>query len=86
MNETTNPQDRVQAAKEHLKAAADNLNAAAEAKAAEFQDEVASAWSDAKSRAQTWKTEVVGYVRENPSKAFVMAVGLGFVFSRRIRK
>jgi hypothetical protein len=86
MDETTNPQDRVEAAKEHLKAAVDNLSAAAEAKAEQFQNEMAGAWSEAKSRAQTWKTEVVGYVRQNPSKAFFMALGLGFVFTRKMRK
>jgi hypothetical protein len=43
----THPQDRVQAAKEHLKGAVDDLHSAAKAKAAEFQHVVEDAWSDA---------------------------------------
>ena len=34
----THPQDRVQAAKEHLKGAADDLHSASKAKAAQFQN------------------------------------------------
>jgi ElaB/YqjD/DUF883 family membrane-anchored ribosome-binding protein len=74
----THSQDRVRAAKEHLKEAADDLHAATKAKAAEFRD--------AQSRAQTWQTEIGAYVRQNPTKAVFMALGVGFVLSRRLWK
>jgi ElaB/YqjD/DUF883 family membrane-anchored ribosome-binding protein len=82
----THSQDRVRAAKEHLKEAADDLHAATKAKAAEFQNVVEDAWSDAQSRAQTWQTEIGAYVRQNPTKAVFMALGVGFVLSRRLWK
>jgi hypothetical protein len=50
----THPQDRVQAAKEHLKGAVDDLHSATKAEAAQFQNVAEDAWSDA---AQTWQTE-----------------------------
>jgi ElaB/YqjD/DUF883 family membrane-anchored ribosome-binding protein len=86
MEEKTNPQDPVQAAKDSVKEAAENLRASAEAKAAQFQDAAENAWSDAQSRAKTWKTELESYVRQNPTRAVLMALGFGFVLSRRLWK
>jgi hypothetical protein len=42
----THSQDRVQAAKEHLKGAVDDLHSASKAKAAQFQNVVEDTWSD----------------------------------------
>ena len=78
--------DPVQAVKDGVKKAAENLHASAEAKAAQFQDAAEDAWSDAQSRAKTWQTEVESYVRQNPTKAVLMALGFGFVLSRRFWK
>jgi ElaB/YqjD/DUF883 family membrane-anchored ribosome-binding protein len=86
MEEKINPQDPVQAAKHSVKKAAENLHASAEAKAAQFQDAAENAWSDAQSRAKTWQTEVESYVGQNPTKAVLMALGFGFVLSRRLWK
>jgi hypothetical protein len=47
----THPQDRVQAAKEHLKGAVDDLHSAMKAKAAQFQNVAEDAWSETQSRA-----------------------------------
>jgi ElaB/YqjD/DUF883 family membrane-anchored ribosome-binding protein len=85
MDETPS-QDRVQSAKEHLKGAVDDLHAASKAKAAQFQNVVEDAWSDAQSRVQTWQTEIGAYIQQNPTKAVFMALGVGFVFSRRLWK
>ena len=78
--------DPVQAVKDGVKKAAENLQASAEAKAAQFQDAAENAWSDAQSRAKTWQAEVESYVRQNPTKAVLMALGFGFVLSRRLWK
>ena len=72
--------------KEHVKAAADNLHSATKAKAKQFQNVVEDTWSDAQSRAQTWQTEIGTYVQQNPAKAVFMALGVGFVLSRRLWK
>jgi ElaB/YqjD/DUF883 family membrane-anchored ribosome-binding protein len=82
----THPQDRVQAAKEHLKGAVDDLHSATKAKAAQFQNVAEDAWSEAQSRAQTWQTEIGAYIQQNPTKAVFMALGVGFVLSRRLWK
>jgi len=78
--------DPVQAVKDGVKKAAENLHASTEAKAAQFQDAAENAWSDAQSRAKTWQTEVESFVRQNPTKAVLMALGFGFVLSRRFWK
>ena len=76
----TDPQDRIQAAKEHLNEAADDLHSATKAKATQFQNVV----EDAQSRAQTWQTEIGAYIQQNPTKAVFMALGVGFLLSRRL--
>ena len=86
MEEKTYPHDSVQAAIDNVKKAAENFYASAEAKAAHFQDAAEKAWSDAQSRAKTWQAEVESYVRQNPTKAVLIALGFGFVLSRRIWK
>jgi ElaB/YqjD/DUF883 family membrane-anchored ribosome-binding protein len=82
----TNPQDRAQAGTEHLKGAADDLRSATKATATQFQHVVEDAWSDAQSRAKTWQTEIGAYIQQNPTKAVFMAIGTGFVLSRRLWK
>ena len=82
----THSQDRVQAAKEHLNEAADDLHSPTKAKAAQLQNVVEEAWSDAQSRAQTWQTEIGAYIQHNPTKAVFMALGVGFLLSRRLWK
>jgi ElaB/YqjD/DUF883 family membrane-anchored ribosome-binding protein len=82
----TNPLDPVQAAKEHVKGVADELHSAAGAKATQFQNVVEDAYSDARSWAQSWQTEVAKYIQQKPTKAVFMALGVGFVLSRRLRK
>ena len=86
MEEKINPQDPVQSAKDSVKKAAENLHTSAEAKAAQFQDAAQNAWPEAQSRAKTWQVEVESYVRQNPTKAVLMALGFGFVLSRRLWK
>jgi len=86
MEEKNNPQDPVQAAKDSVKKAAENLHGSAEAKAAQFQDVAENAWSEAQSRAKIWQKEVESYVRQDPTKAVLMALGFGFVLSRRLWK
>lgn len=82
----THPQDRVQGAKEHLKGAVDDSHSASKAKAAQFQNVVEDAWSDAQSRALTWQTEIGSYIQQDPTKAVFMALGVGFVLSRGLWK
>jgi hypothetical protein len=47
---------------------------------------IEDACSDARSRAQSWQTEVAKYIQQNPTKAVFMALGVGYVLSRRLGK
>jgi ElaB/YqjD/DUF883 family membrane-anchored ribosome-binding protein len=62
------------------------LHSATKAKAAQFQNVAEDAWSETQSRAQTWQTEIGAYIQQNPTKAVFMALGVGFVLSRRLWK
>ena len=65
---------------------ADELRVAAEGKAREFRGTAESAWSDARSRARNWQSDGEAYVRENPAKAVLIAVGVGFLLGLILRK
>jgi ElaB/YqjD/DUF883 family membrane-anchored ribosome-binding protein len=78
----TNPLDPIQAANEQVKGVADALHSAAEARASQFQNVA----EDVRSRAQSWQTEIAKYIQQNPTKAVFMALGVGFVLSRRLGK
>jgi ElaB/YqjD/DUF883 family membrane-anchored ribosome-binding protein len=65
---------------------ADELKAAAETRAREFQGAAETAWSDARSKAKFWQSEGEAYIRENPTKAILMALGAGFVLGLFLRK
>ena len=60
------------------------VHSAMKAKAAQFRNVVEDAWSDAQSRAQTWQTEIGAYIQQNPTKTVFMALGDGFLLSRRL--
>jgi ElaB/YqjD/DUF883 family membrane-anchored ribosome-binding protein len=54
---------------------ADELRGAAQ----ELRGAAESAWSDAGSQAKNWQAEAEAYVRDNPTKAALMAVGVGYL-------
>ena len=65
---------------------AEELRRTAESKAREFRGAAETAWSDAQSKAKTWQTEREAYIRENPTKAIFIALGLGFLLGLMFRK
>jgi len=65
---------------------ADELRAAAESRAREFRGAAETAWSDARSRAKFWQSEGEAYVRENPTRAILVALGAGFLLGLLLRK
>ena len=69
-----------------LEKKADELKAAAETRAREFRGAAETAWTDARSKARHWQSEGEAYVRENPTKAILMAVGAGFVLGLLLKK
>ena len=74
----------------------DDLKAAANAKAGEYRDaatakadelrgQAEAAWGDAKVKARTYQEDGEAYVRENPTRALLIAVGAGFMLGSSSR-
>ena len=78
----TNVEDFRQAAGQK----ADALREAAQSKAQELRGTAESAWSDASSQAKSWQAEGEAFVRDNPSKAVLIALGVGLLLGSLLRK
>jgi ElaB/YqjD/DUF883 family membrane-anchored ribosome-binding protein len=83
--------------KSHATQAVNDLRAAAEAKAAELRaaaegkvnelrGKAEHAYSDARTRAQGLRGESEQWIRENPTRAVLTAMGVGFVIGLMFRK
>jgi len=77
-------------AAEDLKAAAEakahELRAVAEAKAQEFRGKAEHAFDEARVKARTFREDGEQYVRENPTRAVLTALGVGFVLGIIFRR
>jgi len=51
----------------------------------QFRDYADEHWSDIKVRIDDYKEEGERYVRQNPTKSILMAVGIGFIIGRILR-
>jgi ElaB/YqjD/DUF883 family membrane-anchored ribosome-binding protein len=65
---------------------ADELRSAAQGKAQELRGTAESAWSDFRSKAKNWQAEGEAYVRDNPIKAVLIALGLGLLLGLLLRR
>jgi len=83
--------------KHHATQAVQDLRAAAEAKAAELRataegkvnelrGRAEHAYSEARDRAQTLRGESEQWIRENPTRAVLTAIGVGFILGLMFRK
>ena len=77
-------------AAEDLKAAAEakaqELRNVAEAKAQEFRGRAEHAFDEARVKARTFREDGEHYVRENPTRAVLTALGIGFVLGLIFRR
>jgi ElaB/YqjD/DUF883 family membrane-anchored ribosome-binding protein len=71
----TDASDKQQRTRTHGQEAAKDLKAAAVASAGKVEQ----TWDDARDRARTFQEDSKQYVRENPTKAVFIALGIGFV-------
>ncbi|SRR5581483_6450504 len=94
---TADPNAKFESGKTHARQAAEDLRAAAEAKAqelrstaeakaSELRDRAEQAYSDVRNRARTLREDGEQYVRENPTRAIVTALGVGFVLGLMFRR
>jgi ElaB/YqjD/DUF883 family membrane-anchored ribosome-binding protein len=83
--------------KHHATQAVHDLRAAAEAKAAELRataegkvhelrGKAEHAYSEARTRAQSLRGESEQWIRENPTRAVLTAMGVGFIIGLMFRK
>lgn len=91
------PASKFESGKTHAKQAAEDLRAAAEekanqlkgvaeAKAQEFRGKAEQAYEQARTRARTLQEEGEAYVRENPLRGVLTALGVGFVLGILLRR
>ena len=89
--------DKLHKGKQHATQAVNDLRAAAEAKASELRAQAEgkvheirgkaeSAYSEARTRANSFRGESETWIRENPTRAVLTAVGAGFVLGLMFRK
>ena len=94
---TADAQDKLESSKTHVRRAAEDLKSAAGAVASEYRGKAEEAWGDARGRAEaawgdatdrarTFQQDAEQYVRENPTKAVVTALGIGFVLGMIFRR
>jgi ElaB/YqjD/DUF883 family membrane-anchored ribosome-binding protein len=90
-------QDKLESSKTHARKAAEDLRSAAGAVANEYRGKAEEAWGDARGKAEaawgdatdrvrTFQQDAEQYVRENPTKAVVTALGIGFVLGMIFRR
>lgn len=78
--------EKFESGKTHVKQAADDLRSAAGAKAQEIRERAESAYDTARTRARSWQEEGEQYVRENPLRGVLTALGVGFILGLLIRR
>ena len=66
--------------------AAENLRSAAGAVAEEYRGRAEEVWQDASTRVRTFQEDTEQYVRDNPTKAVLTALGIGFVLGLIFRR
>jgi ElaB/YqjD/DUF883 family membrane-anchored ribosome-binding protein len=97
MDEHQNPEEAVESGKDHLRAVAGNLKEAASAKvemirhvaeqkAEELRSATQSKAQELKGTAESWQAEGHAYIRENPTKSVLIALGLGVLLGLLFRK
>ena len=63
----------------HAREAAEDFRSAANATPDEYRAHAEGVWDDARRRVRSLQDDSKQYVRENPAKAVLTALGLGFV-------
>jgi len=94
---TTDPNGKLDSSKQHAVQAAQDLRAAAEAKAAqlrtaaeakanELRGRAEDIYGDVRNRAQNLRSDSEQYIRDNPTRAVLTALGVGFLLGLVFRR
>jgi ElaB/YqjD/DUF883 family membrane-anchored ribosome-binding protein len=79
-------ESKVQSSATHARKAAEDLRSAAGAVAEEYRGRAEEVWNDASDRVRSFQDDTEQYVRENPTKAVLAAVGIGFILGLIFRR
>jgi ElaB/YqjD/DUF883 family membrane-anchored ribosome-binding protein len=79
-------QDNLESSASHARRAAEDLKAAAGAVADQYRGRAGDAINDARDRARAFQEDGTAYVRENPTKALLSALAIGFVLGLLFRR
>jgi ElaB/YqjD/DUF883 family membrane-anchored ribosome-binding protein len=79
-------QDHFETSKAHARAAAEEMRDAAAEAAREFRECAGSVAGEWKDKAHGVQREIEDYVRQNPTKSILAAVGIGFVLGLICRR
>jgi len=93
----TDAQGKLESSKTHARRAAEDFKSAASEIAGEYRGKAEQAWGDARGKAEqawgeaqdrvrTFQEDGEQYVRDNPTKAVLTALGIGFVLGMIFRK
>ncbi len=80
------PTAKLESSKTHARQAAEDVKSAASSMADDYREKATQVWDDAKGRVRTLQEDGEDYVRENPMRAVVTAVGVGFVLGLIFRR
>ena len=78
--------ERAHSEREEWRSTPEDLKSAATTMAEDYRDKATQAWGDAKVRVRTLQEDGEDYVRENPMKAVITALGIGFVLGLIFRR
>ena len=78
--------DSLESSHEHVRAAAADVRDAATEAAREVKDRANVIADELKGKVNDWQKDAEQYVRENPTKSVLAAVGVGFVIGLICRK
>ena len=70
----------------HAGKATEDLGSAAGAMAEEYRARAETIWDDARRRVRSFQDDSKQYVRDNPTKAVLTALGVGFVLGMIFRR
>ena len=70
----------------HVRKAAEDLRSAAGATTDEYLGRAERVWDDARRRVRNFQGDSKQYVRENPTKAVFIALGIGFLLGFTFRR
>jgi ElaB/YqjD/DUF883 family membrane-anchored ribosome-binding protein len=82
----TDAEGKLQSSRTHARQAAEDLKSAAGVIAGEYRGKAEQVWDDARDRVRTFQQDADQYVRENPTKAVITALGIGFVLGLIFRR